>query len=93
LIRSGQPYNAYKADIWSVGAVVWELIEGAPPFTEVEDPSELKDRWPEFSKEDEGSIALHQFLRLCSEPQQTRPTAKELLNVRNSHFEGWDCIC
>ncbi|KAF8335870.1 kinase-like domain-containing protein [Cantharellus anzutake] len=80
-MRSDRPYNAHLADVWSVGATIWEVIEGTPPFFNVEDPRQLGDRWPALKRSSELSPSLHQFLRLCSEADDWRPRAHELLET------------
>jgi len=80
-MRLGHPYNAHLADVWSVGATIWEVIEGTPPFFDAESPAELGDRWPTLKRNSELSASLHQFLRLCSEGDDWRPRADELLET------------
>ncbi|EFI26903.1 STE/STE20/PAKA protein kinase [Coprinopsis cinerea okayama7 len=72
------PYNAMKVDVWSLGATVWEMAETQPPFA---DTNEFGDRWPPLSRPQLVSPAFHEFLRLCSEPAASRPTAGELLKT------------
>ncbi|KAF6741373.1 STE/STE20/PAKA protein kinase [Ephemerocybe angulata] len=70
------PYNVLKIDVWSLGATVWEMSETQPPFA---DTNQFADRWPSVQQPEMHSPAFHDFLRLCSEPAATRPTATELL--------------
>ncbi|KAF9526014.1 kinase-like domain-containing protein [Crepidotus variabilis] len=74
-IRRG-PYNALKVDVWSLGATVWEMAETQPPFA---DTKQLADRWPPVSQPELYKPAFHDFLRKCSEPSISRPSAEELL--------------
>ncbi|KAF9517419.1 hypothetical protein BS47DRAFT_1291079 [Hydnum rufescens UP504] len=80
-MRLGRPYNAHLVDVWSVGATIWEIIEGSPPFLDIEDPSDFGDRWPPLQRANEFSVSLHQFLRLCSEMDDWRPHPDELLDT------------
>ncbi|KIK53355.1 hypothetical protein GYMLUDRAFT_102950, partial [Collybiopsis luxurians FD-317 M1] len=75
-VRAG-PYNALKVDVWSVGAIVWELAQAAPPFADDINPP--GDRWPKLHKPGKFSSAFHDFLRLCSEPAPSRPEPQDLL--------------
>ncbi|KAF8315806.1 kinase-like protein [Clavulina sp. PMI_390] len=85
-MRLGRPYDPHLVDVWSVGATVWEIIEGSPPFLDIEDPRDFGERWPALRRTD-FSVALHQFLRISSEPDDWRPRAAELLEspfIRNA---------
>lgn len=73
------PYNFLKIDVWGIGATVWELLEGTPPFLE----SVLADRWPPLKQKEHYSHSLHQFLDLCSRPAHSRPEASGLLKASN----------
>jgi serine/threonine protein kinase len=81
LSASGGPYNTLKVDVWSLGATVWETAQAAPPFTDVQDPRLIGDRWPPLHQPEIYSRSFHEFLRLCSEPSSTRPDPSELLDV------------
>ncbi|KAF8154100.1 kinase-like domain-containing protein [Crassisporium funariophilum] len=70
------PYNALKIDVWSLGATMWEMAQTEPPFA---DTQQLADRWPPLSQPKVYSPAFHDFLRKCSEPAASRPSASELL--------------
>ncbi|KAH6904493.1 STE/STE20/PAKA protein kinase [Coprinopsis sp. MPI-PUGE-AT-0042] len=76
-IRS-PPYNALKVDVWALGATVWEVAETVPPFSET---NAVADRWPAVSRPEVYSPAFHDFLRLCSDPVETRLPASELLKT------------
>jgi serine/threonine protein kinase len=72
-VRKGE-YDVMLVDIWSLGATVWELIEGTTPF---EGQAEVGDRLPELS----GSVSVLDFLEMCSSPPHYRPPAQNLLEV------------
>lgn len=80
-ICSGSSYNALKVDVWSLGATVWEMAEGDPPFSDITDATQLSDRWQPLSQPEIYSRSFHDFLQLCSEPSSSRPDPHELLNV------------
>ncbi|KAJ7489242.1 kinase-like protein [Mycena latifolia] len=71
-------YDPLKIDVWSVGATVWELAEGSPPFVDTRQPAE---RWPPLTDAELYPLGLHDFLRQCSEPAASRPTPKALLQT------------
>ncbi|KAF7345123.1 hypothetical protein MVEN_01676400 [Mycena venus] len=55
---------------------MWEITEAMPPFFNTQRPAE---RWPLVSNL--YPPWLHEFLFLCSEPAQSRPSPKELLET------------
>ncbi|KAG8944037.1 hypothetical protein FRC04_002232 [Tulasnella sp. 424] len=80
-MRRGQAYDPHEADIWSVGATVWEVAQGDPPFIEVEDPRKFLDQLPELDEPERFSEHFHDFLRLCGQDPGQRPRAVELLRT------------
>ncbi|KAG8977770.1 hypothetical protein FRB90_008698 [Tulasnella sp. 427] len=80
-MRKGQAYDPHEADIWSVGATVWEVAQGDPPFIEVEDSRKFLDQLPELSEPEQFSDDFHDFLALCSQVSGQRPRAVELLRT------------
>lgn len=84
VIRQEAIYG-YKADIWSLGITVYEMLMGNPPLTENDPKSVLqlipKNRPPElvggFSKE------MKEFVKACLtvEPDE-RPTAEDLQKTK-----------
>lgn len=76
-VRKGD-YDVMLVDIWSLGATVWELIEGTTPF---EGQAEVGDRLPELSGSETSSDALLDFIEMCSSPPHYRLPAQRLLEV------------
>ena len=76
-VRSG-PYDDLKVDVWSLGATVWEMAQAEPPFAGTQ---QVEDRWPPLDQPENYPAAFHEFLRLCSEPADTRPDAHELIKA------------
>ena len=81
-------YNPTKADIWSLGATVWEMAESTPPFHEAASAGDLRDRWPPLTRAKEFSRSLHDFLTLCSNPVASRPDVSVLAQVSTFSFGG-----
>ncbi|EPQ55859.1 kinase-like protein [Gloeophyllum trabeum ATCC 11539] len=81
-VRKGS-YNALNVDVWSLGATVWEMAEGEPPFSDIQNPLDFPEQWPMLRRPDVYSESFHDFLDLCSRPNSIRPTAEELLQ---EHF-------
>ncbi|THH15477.1 hypothetical protein EW146_g5007 [Bondarzewia mesenterica] len=83
-----QPVPAYdtKADIWSLGIMIYEMIKGSPPHANVEQARVIqlipRVKPPRFS-ESEGSKDLRDFLPFClTESPSDRLSAEELLKTR-----------
>ena len=62
------------------------MAETIPPFSIT---NEFEDRWPPLSQPALYSPALHDFLRKCSEPASSRPSAADLLQVGVLSFVGY----
>ncbi|TDL26886.1 kinase-like protein [Rickenella mellea] len=73
-MRSGS-YDARKVDVWSAGATAWEMAESEPPFVDYDDPAQIPDSWPELSQPEIYSRSFHDFLHLCSQSPDSRPSA------------------
>jgi len=81
LIR-GQPYD-YKVDIWSLGILLMEMVEGEPPYIDTPPIRALffitTRGIPDLREPGRSSPELREFLSLCVERDvKLRPTAREL---------------
>ncbi|KZT61960.1 Pkinase-domain-containing protein [Calocera cornea HHB12733] len=83
VIKSTSTYNT-KADIWSLGITIYELVTGEPPHSGIRDPETVfrlvTREGPPSLPHTDGSEAMREFVRACltSEPTE-RPSADELL--------------
>jgi hypothetical protein len=80
-------YNPLKVDVFSLGATVWEMVQAAPPFSDVEDISQVTATWPPLDDPDAYTGALHDFLRLCSMPAASRLDPEDLLVVSSKDLD------
>ncbi|KAA1477757.1 Pkinase-domain-containing protein [Dentipellis sp. KUC8613] len=85
-IAAPSPSYDTKADIWSLGILVYEMIKGNPPHLGVA-PLKLIQMLPTMKParflENEASVALREFLPLClTEVPGNRFTADELLKTK-----------
>ncbi|KAH9509692.1 Mitogen-activated protein kinase kinase kinase 2 [Bulinus truncatus] len=80
----GRIYDV-KADIWSVGCTVCEMLAGRPPYETVRNTLDLINKLSLGERPDQGlretnSPSLQQFLDKCFKQQpEDRPSADELL--------------
>lgn len=82
-------YDPFKADIWSAGCTVAEMITGRAPWTPMANVMHIMNKlamstgWPDAVPKDPvklGSKDAHDFLDLCFRRDvNERPTAAELL--------------
>jgi serine/threonine protein kinase len=87
--RSGL-YDPLEVDVWSLGATMWELIHGDPPFEDVKDTRDIVGgQLPPVREPETFSRSFHDFLHLCSQPAASRPDPDELLDVRFSFFSPY----
>lgn len=75
-----------KCDIWSLGIMVLELIEGEPPYMDKPALRALflivSEGRPPFKNPDEMSDELKDFIHVCTTMDPTkRPSAQELRTV------------
>jgi len=80
----GTLYNN-RVDIWSLGIMLLEMVEGEPPYLDL-DPEEAtrkisQEGIPGLYSPDDYSIELVDFFQQCCEVDPTRrPTAQEMLH-------------
>lgn len=81
-VISSRPYR-FKADIWSLGAVLWELVEGTPPYIDLP-PREAVGKiallgLPPLSAPHRFSSGLRSLLASCTDLKpDARPTAPDV---------------
>ncbi len=70
-VMSGQPYGP-KVDVWSLGIMITEMIDGEPPFEPYN---------PDTKERDQLSPDFRDFLdKILDHDAEKRPTAADLLN-------------
>ncbi|TFY79646.1 hypothetical protein EWM64_g4366 [Hericium alpestre] len=72
-------YDPLKVDVWSLGATAWELVQGEPPFSDVQDTRQIGTQLPPLSQPEIYSRSFHDFLRSCCSPVASRPNPDDLL--------------
>lgn len=85
---SKQPTPTKASDIWSFGAMVYELITGIPPFEER--GGILQKNGAEIPDINEPvSDALKQVVeQMMSLDKDARPTASQLVEIANTHLDA-----
>ena len=83
-VVAGKKYG-YKVDVWSLGIMLMEMMEGEPPYINEEQSRALlliltNDR-PKLKHPNRWSRELHFFLDRCLCPDNRRASATELLEV------------
>lgn len=89
MINDESGYNPFKADVWSAGCTVAEMILGRPPWSSTGNIMQIMNRiaissgWPDAiptTPERLGSQDLYNFFELCfCRDANARPTVEELL--------------
>jgi len=79
-------YNE-KADIWSIGVTVIEMVTGYPPFHDVHPMKALflipKSEPPHLDNHPTASKPLQEFVKLCCQKDDAaRPSVKQLLQTK-----------
>ena len=78
-------YYDYKADIWSLGITIIELVTGNPPLADIDPRQALYfiQRSKPARLDGNYSNSLKEFIALClRDDPEDRPTAKELLDTK-----------
>ena len=85
VIAQNQPYD-YKADIWSLGITVYEMVTGNPPYTELDQHQammQIAKGKPARLPDSPYSPLLREFVATClDEEPRDRPSADELMRSR-----------
>jgi serine/threonine protein kinase len=79
----GKKYD-FKVDVWSLGIVVMEMVDGVPPYMDLPSLRALflisKKGVPPLAEPSKWSPELNDFLTLCLKKKpSSRPSALELL--------------
>ncbi|KAF7792280.1 hypothetical protein EIP86_003316 [Pleurotus ostreatoroseus] len=85
-VAHGNPYDT-KADIWSLGIMIYEMIKGSVPHAHIMDQAKLIQMLPRLKPprliEGEGSKELRDFIAMClKEMPSERATADDLLKTK-----------
>jgi len=75
-------YDPLKVDVWSLGATMWELVHGSPPFEDVKDTRDIVGgQLPPVREPEAFSRSFHDFLHSCSQSATSRLDPDELLDA------------
>lgn len=83
----GKEYGS-KVDVWSLGIMLLEMLEGEPPYMDLPGPKAIfliiTKGIPPLKHPEKYSQELHDFIKFCLAPDvNTRMEAKDLANVSN----------
>ncbi|WFD23045.1 kinase that interacts with cdc31p [Malassezia equina] len=86
VILEGRAYD-YKADIWSLGITIYEMVVGNPPYSEHSQDHALsmisRNKPPRLPETSQFSPMIREFVTAClDEEPRDRPSAEELSRMR-----------
>lgn len=86
VILEGRAYD-YKADIWSLGITIYEMVVGNPPYSEHSQDHALsmisRNKPPRLPETSQFSPMIREFVAAClDEEPRDRPSAEELTRMR-----------